>query len=209
MLCATALSVGLLPLVRVPSVDPPLVTRVLDGGALGIIAPHVETPEEARALVEVCRFPPVGRRTLYGATPATRYRSAPHDELAAELDADVVVIAMIESETAVERAEEIAAVDGVDVLLVGAHDLSADLGVSGDVDHEAVRKAVRAVADACEGQNARLGVAGLTEPLFLTELAHRNLGLVSGGTDVGLLAVAAAERVTNLRGVLNKTKDRN
>lgn len=208
MLCTTALGAGMLPLVRVPSLDVPTITRVLDGGALGVIVPHVETPEQAKAAVDVCRFPPVGRRTLYGSTPATGYRPLPSDDLIAALDGDVTVAPMIESSLAVENADDIAATDGVDLLLVGAYDLSADLGVAGQVGHSAVLEALDVVADACKAHGRYFGVAGIADPALLGALVGRGLGFISAGTDGGLLQSAATTRVTELRGLLTLEKDR-
>lgn len=207
MLCTTALGVGVTPYVRVPSLDPPLITRVLDGGAVGVIVPHIDTAAQARALVDVCRFPPVGARTLYGLTPTTGYRPAPVDELTEELDGRVVVVPMLESAAACGRAGEIAAVPGVDILLVGAHDLSADLGVPGQVGHDAVRDAMTEVAKACATNGRRFGVAGIGDPGQLRELRSHGLDFVSAGSDVGLLASAAAGRVAELRTLFDPDKD--
>lgn len=207
MLCTTALGVGLTPFVRVPSLDPALITRVLDGGALGVIVPHVESPAQAEAIVDVCRFPPIGARTLYGLTPTTGYRQAPADELAKELDTRVVVAPMVESAAAVEQAGEIAAVPGVDLLLVGAHDLSADLGVAGEVGHPEVRQAILRVAAACAANGRRFGVAGINDPEHLQELHGHGLDFVSAGSDAGLLAAAATRRVAELRALLDPHKD--
>jgi 2-keto-3-deoxy-L-rhamnonate aldolase RhmA len=207
MLCTTALGVGLIPFVRVPSADPATITQVLDGGALGVIVPHVDSAEQVEAVVDACRFPPVGRRALYGATPVTGYASLPADELRAALDADVVVTPMIESAAAVENVEKIVATDGVDVVLVGVHDLSADLGVAGQLTHDSVRAALLEVADACAAHGRCFGVAGLDDPMLLSELTAHGLGFVSAGTDVGLLQRAATERVDALRELLVPGKD--
>lgn len=207
VLCTTALGIGVVPFVRVPSLDRALITRILDGGALGVIAPHVDTPDEAQAVVDVCRFAPVGNRSLYGLTPATGYRSASAAQLSADLDADVVVVPMIESAAAVENVDEIAAVEGVDVLLVGAHDLSRDLGVPGQVGHPGVRTALRRVAKACAANGRRFGVAGVADPEHLRELSGHGLGFVSAGSDVGLLAAAATARVAELRALLDPDQE--
>lgn len=207
MLCTTALGSGLLPFVRVPSLDVATITRVLDGGALGIIVPHVDTPQQARAVVDACRFPPVGRRTAYGMTPVTGYRPLPTSELVAALDREVIVAPMIESRLAVENAAEIAATEGVDLLLVGAHDLSVDLGVPGRVDDQAVLSALGVVADACAVHGLCFGVAGIADPEILRGLVPRGLGFVSAGTDVGLLQQAATARVHDLQRLLGRGED--
>jgi 2-keto-3-deoxy-L-rhamnonate aldolase RhmA len=209
MLCTTALGCGLLPFVRVPSLDVPTITRVLDGGALGIIVPHVDTPEQARVVVDACRFPPVGRRTLYGMTPLTGYRPRSAGDLTEALDRDLVVAPMIESRAAVENAEQIAATEGVDLLLVGAHDLSVDLGVAGRVGDAAVAEALGVVAEACATHGRCFGIAGIADAEILRRLIPRGLRFVSAGTDAGLLRQAGTARVDELRRLLIRGKDEN
>jgi 2-keto-3-deoxy-L-rhamnonate aldolase RhmA len=107
---------------------------------------------------------------------------------------------MIESAVAVDNAEKIAATDGVDLLIVGAHDLSIDLGVPGETTHARVRDAMLTVGAACRASGRALGVAGVSDPEQLADLAAQApLRFVSAGTDVGLLATAATERVSSLR----------
>jgi 2-keto-3-deoxy-L-rhamnonate aldolase RhmA len=207
MLCTTALGSGLLPFVRVPSLDVPTITRVLDGGAMGIIVPHVDTPEQARVVVDACRFPPVGRRTLYGMTPLTGYRSLSAGDLSEALDRDLVVAPMIESGAAVENADRIAATEGVDLLLVGAHDLSIDLGVPGRVGDAAVVEALDVVAEACAAHGRCFGVAGIADAEILRRLVPRGLRFVSAGTDAGLLLQAGTARVDELRRLLIRGED--
>jgi 4-hydroxy-2-oxoheptanedioate aldolase len=201
MLCAAGAAVGLTPYVRVPSLDFGLVTRVLDGGAHGVIAPHVDTAEQAQQVVDACRFPPRGRRTLYGATPTTRYRHMPAAEGAQYLDEHTIVAVMVESLDAVEGADAIAAVDGVDIVLVGPHDLSADMGIPGHFRDQRFAAAMETVAKACHASGAVLGVAGISDVGLLAEYVRLGVRFVSAGTDAGLFQAAAQARVTELRGV--------
>lgn len=203
MLCTTAIGADLVPFVRVPSLDQPLITRVLDGGAAGVIVPHVDTPEQAQGVVDVCRFPPLGRRSLYGLTPATGYVPTEQEHTQAALESTVVVVPMIESAQAVENAEKIAAIEGVDLLLVGVHDLSADLGVPGQTTHDDVRAAVETVGQACAATGRAFGVAGVSDPDHLAELAGLGVRFVTAGTDIGLLAAAATQRADAFRSHLH------
>ena len=123
------------PLVRVPALDASLIGRVLDGGALGIIAPQVESAADAARVVACCRHPPRGRRSYAGGQAALGYRDLPQAEAMAALDASVLTAVMIESRNALDAVEAIASVDGLDLLFIGAHDLAADLGLAGQWDH--------------------------------------------------------------------------
>src|SRR5580658_9970482 len=116
-ICMAALEAGVTPFVRVPGVAD--VQRILDAGALGIIAPHVQTAHEARAYVRAAKYPPLGERSNAGNLPHLQYRSFPAAEAYAAVDAATMVIVQFESAKAVENADEIVAVDGVDIVLIG------------------------------------------------------------------------------------------
>src|SRR6266436_1374789 len=104
-----ALGVGITPLVRVPSHDAHWSSRVLDGGAQGVIVPHVNNRGEAEAVVRNCRFPPLGQRSVMGLGPALGYRATPLGELNDRLNRDTVVIVMLETAEGIENAAAIAA----------------------------------------------------------------------------------------------------
>jgi len=123
-LIGTALHTGVSPLVRVPDLHPGLVQRVLDAGAEGVMVPHVDTPEQARAAAAAVRFPPRGTRGVGATSRAGAWGATPLAEYLRYGQQEVVLIAQIESATGVRNAGAIAAVDGVDALLVGAADLA-------------------------------------------------------------------------------------
>ena len=101
LLCSGAIGAGITPLVRVPSHDHQYLTRSLDVGAMGVIVPHVETRAEAEAIVDACRFPPRGHRSVSGPNPANRYQAMPQRELLDAFDAQTVVSVMLETPAAV------------------------------------------------------------------------------------------------------------
>ena len=184
------------PLVRVPAIDAALIGRVLDGGALGIIAPQVESAADAARVVACCRHPPRGRRSYAGGQAALGYRDLPQAEAMAALDASVLTAVMIESRNALDAVEAIASVDGLDLLFIGAHDLAADLGLAGQWDHPALLRALARIRQACLDAGKALGLGGLAgQPALLRELAAPPLGcLVSTGTDLACLLGAATQR---------------
>ena len=128
-ICIAALAAGIAPFVRVPANTPEYISRVLDGGALGIIAPHVGSAEEARAVVDAAKFPPLGSRSAAGAGPHLQYRSFPVAEANAALNDATTVMVQFENAAAIARAEEIVAVPGVDMVMIGSNDLLADWGI--------------------------------------------------------------------------------
>lgn len=144
MICTAGLGLGLVPLVRIASNAALDIGRALDGGALGIIAPHIDTAADAAAVVRYAKYPPVGTRSVASVGPATRYRPIAIDALVREQNDATLVIAMLETATAIANAAAIAAVPGIDMLLVGALDLSFDMGLTGQAQAPAcARRASR------------------------------------------------------------------
>ena len=140
-------------LARLPSCDPVLAKRVLDMGAAGIIVPSVNSPAEAVQSVAMARFPPEGTRgaSLCRATGFGKSFS----EYFGRHNNDVLVVVMLEHILAVEQADAILATPGVDAALIGPYDLSASMGLAGQLDHPAVREAQQKILAAC----GRHGVA--------------------------------------------------
>lgn len=203
-LCATATALSLTPLVRLSSVDDEAAVTLLDAGCQGLIAPQVESAADAQRLVDRCLFPPLGRRAGYGPALLLGYQAVPPAEQADRLGEAVLLCVMLESRRAVDAAGQIAAVPGIDLLLVGTQDLTADLGIPGAVDDAAVVAAYEQVAAAAAASGKRFGVAGVTDPEVLARYVALGAVFVSAGSDVDLLRGAAAERVAQLREKLDR-----
>src|ERR1700688_3233034 len=122
-ICIAALAVGIAPFVRVPSIRPEHVGRALDGGALGVIAPHVVSAAQAREVVRAAKVPPLGERSAAGGVPHLQYRSFPPAEANQALNDATMVIVQCESGAFLDKVDEIVAVEGVDMVLVGTNDL--------------------------------------------------------------------------------------
>jgi len=194
-----ALPMGVVPIVRICTGALDEGTRALDNGALGIVVPHVDTPEQARDLVEAFRFSPIGHRSTGGSNACFGYRPPSAAEAQKTLNAEILVVAMIETPRAVENAKVIAAIEGIDVLLIGSNDLSLEMGIPGQVGHERVRAAYTEVAAACRQHRKVLGMGGVYDQ----EVASRYIGLgarmILGASDHGLLLEAATRRAEFLR----------
>lgn len=188
----TAVAFGVTPLVRVPGIDKADISRTLEAGAQGIIVPHLENRAQAEDVVDAAKFPPSGNRSLLGANPHTLFRAGPAVETMQKMNEATLVVGMIESVTAVENAEDIASVDGLDMLLVGTNDLCNSLGVPGELDHPRVREAYEHVAAACHVKGKHLGVGGLnSRPEIAKEMIRMGARYVSAGSDTGFLTSAA------------------
>ena len=198
-ICIAALPHGVVPIVRICSGALDDGTRALDNGALGLVVPHVDTPEQARALVDAFRFAPMGHRSTGGSNAAFGYRPPAAAEAQKVLNAEILIIPMIETPQAVENADAIAAIEGIDALLIGTNDLSLEMGISGQIGHERIHAAYKTVAAACQRHSKVLGMGGVYD----RELASRYIGmgarLVLGANDHALMLNAATQRVEFLR----------
>ena len=112
-ICVAALAAGIAPLVRVPQGDLNLGTRCLDAGALGIVMPHVDTVDQARAMVNAFRFAPQGHRSIAGNYAQLRFAAAAPADVVKAFNDTTLVVAMMETPRAIENAESIAAVPGI------------------------------------------------------------------------------------------------
>jgi len=189
-----ALDAGVTPLVRVPANEPAWIGRALDGGAIGIVVPHVDTPEDAARAVAAARYPPAGARSLAGLQPQLAYRALPTPEVMRQADALTFVVALIETREAIERVEAIAAVPGLDALQVGTNDLSVSLGVPGEVDHPLVQDAVRRTIEACRRHGKVPGLGGAYREDALRHYAGLGARLMLVGNDLALLVGAMRAR---------------
>ena len=199
-ICAACLAAGVTPFVRIPSAAPDVISRLLDAGALGVIAPHVHTAEDAANVVRAAKFPPVGDRSFSASLPHFQFRTFPALEMFEALNDATMVIVMIESADALRQVDEIAAVQGVDMLFIGTNDLCASLGIPGQLDHPKVRDAYAQTVQACRRHGKHLGVGGLAgHPKLAAEFVKLGGRYVSTGTDLAFLQSAATARAKQLR----------
>lgn len=199
-ICVTALHAGITPLVRVPCHDAHYANRILDAGALGVVAPHVGSAEEARAIVSASKFAPLGQRSVAGHWPHFAYRSLPAEESRRQLDAATMVIVMLETPEAVESADEIAAVPGVDVLHVGGTDLCDALGIPGKYGDPALERCFERVIGACRAHGKVAGAGGLgTVPDTMQKVVRMGARYVTAGNEWAFMLSAARQRATMLR----------
>lgn len=194
-ICMACNHLGITPLVRVPGLDPHFIARVMDSGAMGIVVPAVQSADQARAAVSAVKHAPLGERSLAGAAPQLHYRPLPADQTARELDQSSMVVAQIESLAGLAAAEAIAAVEGVDILLVGANDLSGELGVPGKIDHPQVHEAFLRVIKACRANGKTVGIGGLGgRPDLIRQYLKHGAAYVSTGNDISFLTAAASQK---------------
>lgn len=180
-------ALGISTIVRVPELSEAWISRTLDIGAEGIMVPNLETAEQAQLLVKYAKYPPIGDRGFTANGPHTSYRGGKHADVLREVNAGTIVIAQIETKLAVENAEQIAAVEGIDALLIGPNDLSISLGIPGEVMSETECAAISKVADACEAHGKFFS---LHSGAKLSDKFINRLSFVTQGSDLSMLTDA-------------------
>ena len=196
-----ALPVGITPIVRVPGKEHHHASRILDAGAQGIVVPHVDSVEEAQRAVAYCKYPPVGTRSAMGALPQFAYRSVPVGEALPVANQETLVIVMLETPDAVAKADAIAAVPGLDVILIGTNDLCAEMGIPGQFNDARVEDAYRTVIAACRKHGKHPGMGGVYEPGLMQKYIGYGMRFILSGGDLSFLMAGARERANLLHGV--------
>ncbi|HWC40531.1 MAG TPA: aldolase/citrate lyase family protein [Actinomycetota bacterium] len=187
---------GVPTVVRVESGARIRIGRVLDLGAAGVMLPRMDTAEEVRQAVRHLRYPPAGDRGVATYNRACRFGLDPG--ALARADAEVLGVVQVESAAAVEQVDQIAAVDGVDVLFVGPQDLSHNLGVPGDLEAPAYLAAVERVRVAAARHGKACGLLVRDGATAATRQAD-GWTFVAVGSDTTLLAAAVAGELGRAR----------
>ncbi len=200
-LAMASLGAGITPLVRVPGHEHYHASRLLDNGAQGIVAPHVDSVEEAQRIARACRYPPLGHRSVAGAQPQLGFRSVPVGEATRLVNEEMLVVVMLETPKAIAGAEAIAQVEGVDVLLVGTNDLCAEMGIPGKFGDAKVEEAYRKVVAACRKHGKFPGMGGVYEPKLMEKYIGLGMRFILSGNDFSFMMAGARARAEFLRDV--------
>ena len=161
-LLATTVAANIVPLVRIPATDYQFVARVLDMGAMGIMVPMVQDAEQASNLVQYAKYPPLGRRGGAFGVSHDNYESGDTVVKMTSANDETLLIAQIETVTGLENVEQIAAVDGIDVLWIGQTDLSNSMGIPGQFEHPDFQAAVDRIVSVCRAAGKAAGYMGMS-----------------------------------------------
>jgi len=190
-------ALGLGGLLRVPQLSRDHISRALDCGATGAMVPMTETVDQALEIVRWSKYAPLGERGYGSGGPNTDYvGGGKHPEIMEATNRKIISIAQIETRLAVDNADKIAAVEGIDVLLIGPNDLSISLGIPGDLMNPVELDAIAHVAAACKQRGKFFGLhAGLN----LLEKFSDDLSFVMSQTDTDVLAEGFSRINANCR----------
>jgi 2-keto-3-deoxy-L-rhamnonate aldolase RhmA len=182
--------------VRLPSRDPVFVKKVLDCGAQTLMFPMVQSADDARLAVMSTRYPPHGLRGMAAMHRASRYTTV--DGYLENASREICVLAQVETEDAVSNAAQIAAVDGVDGLFVGPGDLSASLGLIGQVSHATVVEHVKKALDACHAAGKPAGVLAANEEIA-ERYAAMGFDFIAVASDLAFMMRTARQAVERMK----------
>jgi 4-hydroxy-2-oxoheptanedioate aldolase len=205
-MCQAFAALGVPPVVRIPSPDPFEATKVLDGGAGGVIGPYVESPDQVRALAGAARWRPLKGRRLPDALHDLATLEPELRQYLQKRNDDTILIINIESVPAIENLDDILAVPGVDAVLIGPHDLSCSLGVPEQYHHPRFEEAVRTIFRKAREHNVGAGIhywEGLD-----TEIAWGQAGanLIMHSSDIALFGQQLHRDLATLRKALGDNR---
>jgi len=197
-----ALDAGIAPIARVPNGQYAIATRALDNGAMGIVMPHVDTAAEAREVVEKLKYPSIGHRSVGGWGPHYQLGKLSTGDAVKALNAANLTVVMLETPTAIANADEIAAVPGVDVLLIGSNDLCAEMGIPGDFGSDRLADAYGKMIAACKKHGKFPGMAGIYNEAIMPRYIEMGARFILSGQDASFMMAGAQARTGFLRKTL-------
>ncbi|MDX1521573.1 MAG: aldolase/citrate lyase family protein [Anaerolineae bacterium] len=196
-LSRTARYVGLTPIVRVPELGYRYLAQSLDAGAQGVMIPRVTDVAQVHEAVQMMKYPPLGRRGNAIVRGHTNFRSGPMAEMLTQSNEATMLVIQIETQQAVEQIEEIAAVPGVDVALIGPADLSISLDVPGQMEAPELQVAIEATIKACQKHGTAPAIH-MNDVKLATYWAKMGMQAISSSSDAGLMMKAGLELTTVL-----------
>ena len=189
---------GLTPIVRVPELAYPYVAQSLDAGAQGIMLPRVTHPDQVHQILEIMKYPPVGKRGAAMSRGQTDFRSGPLAENLAHANTNSMLMVQIETAESVQHLDEIVAIDGVDVLFIGPTDLSISLGVPGQPEAPQVTDAIERVIESCKANGVATAIQA-NDLAYAQRWVERGMEIISYASEIGLLTAAASAGIQTIR----------
>ncbi|UCH63409.1 MAG: hypothetical protein JSU77_02845 [Fidelibacterota bacterium] len=198
---AAARGAGIAALVRIPEIRRETILKPLDSGATGLLVPQVNTADQAREIIHHAKYPPMGDRGVGLRRAHSRYGRVDATEYLKQANEDTFIAVQAENSTSIENMEEIAAVPGIDCVFVGPSDLSVSLGIPGQVTHPREVEAIDRVLEVCQKHDIITGIL-MFDAALLKPWIEKGMRFVAYGSDISLLADAAAQGIEDLRSLV-------
>lgn len=187
------------PVVRVANGTSPDTIRLLDAGVMGVILPDTTTAVQAKDFVRQCRFPPLGDRSVTTGYVVLGYEPLHISEAASALNRETLVVCMIESTEGLANIDEIAAVDGVDVIHLGCNDLLMKMGLPGRFDAPELAEVVERLLAVCKKHGKFAGLGGDRDVGRMQAFVRAGGKFVTTDSDLGFLRTEASRKTSALR----------
>lgn len=198
-ICVASLETGVTPIVRVSGPEHFHAARILDNGAMGVVVPHVDTVAQAEAAVRHAKYPPAGKRSVTGGLSQLDFEAMSPAEQQTHVNDNTLVVVMLETPEAIANADAIAAVPGVDVVMIGAGDLSTELGIPGQAGDARIASAFETMIAACRRHGKYPGMGGVYQPEPSQRYVAMGVQFVLGGADLAFMMAGAKTRIDLLR----------
>lgn len=198
---AACRGIGLVPMVRVPALQYHFIARCLDMGAMGIMVPMVESAAQAREIVSATRYPPAGRRGAAFGMAHDDYEAGSVPDKMAIANARTLVIALVETADGVAAVDDIAAVDGIDVVWMGHFDLTNFMGIPGQFENPAYLKAVDKIVQAAK-QNGKIAGMMAADENWARNYLAKGFRIIAYGVDHMLLQRALGQGLAHMRTIV-------
>lgn len=199
---AAARGAGIAAVVRIPEIRREAIMKPLDSGAAGLLVPMVNTADQAKAIVNFAKYPPMGQRGAALSRAHSRYGRPKASEYLDQANQATFIAVQAETVEAIDNLEEIASMAGIDAIFVGPFDLSVSMGIPGQASDPREASAIDRVIDVCRKHNIIPGIH-MSKVELLRDWIGRGMRFVSFSSDVDLLARAAKESLVQLRKGLN------
>jgi len=204
-LCQTYVALGVTPIVRITKPDPFLACQVIDGGAIGVVAPYLEEPKQFRDLVGAVKFRPLKghklNRILHGQEELTPVMYS----YLKKYNRGNLFIANIESVPAVDRLDELFATEGLDGVFIGPHDLSVSMGLPEEYDHPDFEAAVKTIIHKARAHGLHIGIHFSLEPERQVKWAKEGANIIVHSFDIALFRQRLIHDLTLIKSSLNES----
>jgi 2-keto-3-deoxy-L-rhamnonate aldolase RhmA len=187
-LCQQFRALNITPIVRIPCPDPFLACQAIDAGALGVVAPYLESVEQVRELVGATKYRPLKGELLAKYLDGTLEMPAIVRDYVNDLNKANICIANIESVPAMEKLDEMLSVEGLDAVFIGPHDLSVSLGLPEQYDNPIFEEAVRTIIRKSRAHDVAIGIHFSLEPERQVQWMKEGANIVVHSFDLALFS---------------------
>jgi 2-keto-3-deoxy-L-rhamnonate aldolase RhmA len=193
-----AKSTGIATIIRVPHLETHFISRVLDAGAEGIMAPMTSTRQQAEEIVRFSKYTPLGQRGFGTQTGQTDYKPLKTPDFMKEANEHTLIVAQIETREAIENIEAILDVEGIDVGLIGPNDLSISMGIPDQMGSEIITKAIDKVVESAKKKGKASGIhIGNIEAI--KKWRAKGMTVLAYSTDIGFMYNASKSGLEELK----------